>query len=76
VNWIGALAVTAVLVAPVLAFLVAVIRAAERVEVKEVCVEEGCYRPATHERPEGFIGSDLVVELVCRRHGGMSRVLR
>lgn len=45
----------------------------EAPEVEEVCVEDGCFRPATHERFEEMVGEDVMTVLVCRRHGGWRR---
>lgn len=45
----------------------------EAPEVEEVCIEDGCRRPATHERFEEMVGEDVKTVLVCRRHGGWRR---
>lgn len=44
-----------------------------RDKVEEVCIEDGCHRPATHERFEEMVGDDVMTVLVCRRHGGWRR---
>lgn len=54
-------------------FLAAVFR--EAPEFEEVCAEPGCYRVATHERPEGVIDGTPVEALVCRRHGRVRRTV-
>lgn len=46
----------------------------EAPEFDEVCIEDGCFRPATHERPAGVTPNGTpVMELVCRRHGRIPR---
>lgn len=40
----------------------------------EVCIETGCHRVATHERPGGVAPNGTpIMELVCRRHGRIPR---
>jgi hypothetical protein len=40
----------------------------------EVCIETGCHRVATHERPIGVTADGTeMVELVCGRHGRWPR---
>lgn len=46
----------------------------EAPEFDEVCIEDGCFRPATHQRPAGVTPNGTpVMELVCRRHGRIPR---
>jgi hypothetical protein len=46
----------------------------EAPEFDEVCIEDGCFRTATHQRPDGMTsGGTPIVELVCRRHGRIPR---
>jgi len=47
-----------------------------RWEIEERCAHRDCRRPATHERLDGFIGDQVYVELVCRRHGGPAAARR
>jgi hypothetical protein len=46
----------------------------EAPEFEEVCIETGCFRPATHERAGGVTSNGTpIMELVCRRHGRIPR---
>lgn len=46
----------------------------EAPEFEEVCCEPGCFRPATHQRPDSVTSNGTpIVELVCRRHGRIPR---
>jgi hypothetical protein len=46
----------------------------EAPEFDEVCIETGCHRVATHERPIGVTADGTeMVELVCGRHGRFPR---
>jgi hypothetical protein len=58
------------------AVVVVVVRALAAVPpvFDEVCIEDECFRVATHERPVGmFADGTEVVELVCRHHGTFPR---
>jgi hypothetical protein len=76
-SWFTLLAALGAVPAVVYLVLVHVVRDpdAEADEyLEDVCAEDGCDRLATHERLEGVTcRGALVVELVCRRHGGVPR---
>lgn len=42
----------------------------------DYCVEDGCWRVATHGRPEGMVGEWFVEERVCSRHASPSWLAR